>query len=92
MVDEKVVSQDTHKVDYAKVWIAFDLERNGKDQTFDRDKLDEVYDVIENCNCGPCLELIARHQRDNWHQWSNEIPLESRDSSLCDKVETPTFA
>lgn len=37
MVDEEVVSQDSHKIDYVKNRIAFDLEWNSKDQTFDRD-------------------------------------------------------
>jgi len=37
IVDGKEISQDTHKVDYLKGRIAFDLEWNSKDQTFDRD-------------------------------------------------------
>ena len=37
VVDKKTVSTDTHKVDYVKGEIAFDLEWNSKDQTFDRD-------------------------------------------------------
>jgi len=37
VVDETTVSTDTHKVDYVKGEIAFDLEWNSKDQTFDRD-------------------------------------------------------
>jgi CRISPR-associated protein Csd2 len=37
MVDEAAVSSDTHKIDYVKNRIAFDLEWNSKDQTFDRD-------------------------------------------------------
>ena len=37
VVDGKEISQDTHKVDYLKGRVAFDLERNSKDQTFDRD-------------------------------------------------------
>jgi CRISPR-associated protein Csd2 len=35
--DETVVSHDTHKVDYIKGRVSFDLEWNSKDQTFDRD-------------------------------------------------------
>lgn len=38
-IDGKSVSSDTHKVDYLKNRIAFDLEWNSKDQTFDRDLL-----------------------------------------------------
>lgn len=37
IVDDKEVSHDTHKVDYIKGRVAFDLEWNSKDQTFDRD-------------------------------------------------------
>ena len=37
VVDDKPVSQDTHTVDYLKGRVAFDLEWNSKDQTFDRD-------------------------------------------------------
>lgn len=37
IVDEQEVSHDTHKVDYIKGRVAFDLEWNSKDQTFDRD-------------------------------------------------------
>lgn len=34
---QKEVSHDTHRVDYVKGRVAFDLEWNSKDQTFDRD-------------------------------------------------------
>lgn len=37
VVDDKDVSVDSHKVDYLKERVAFDLEWNSKDQTFDRD-------------------------------------------------------
>lgn len=37
VVDGEPVQQDTHKIDYVKGRIAFDLEWNSKDQTFDRD-------------------------------------------------------
>lgn len=37
LIDEKEVSQDTHKIDYIKGRVATDLEWNSKDQTFDRD-------------------------------------------------------
>lgn len=37
VADEDEVHQDTHKVDYLKGRVAFDLEWNSKDQTFDRD-------------------------------------------------------
>ena len=37
IVDEQTVQQETHKIDYIKGRVAFDLEWNSKDQTFDRD-------------------------------------------------------
>lgn len=37
MVDKQTVAIDTHKIDYIKQHVAFDLEWNAKDQTFDRD-------------------------------------------------------
>jgi CRISPR-associated protein Csd2 len=37
MIDEAEVTADTHKIDYVKGRIAFDVEWNSKDQTFDRD-------------------------------------------------------
>lgn len=37
LVNNRPVSSDTHKVDYVKGRVAFDLEWNSKDQTFDRD-------------------------------------------------------
>ena len=36
IVDENEISHDTHKVDFIKNRVAFDLEWNSKDQTFDR--------------------------------------------------------
>ena len=37
LVDDRQIRQDTHKIDYVKGRVAFDLEWNSKDQTFDRD-------------------------------------------------------
>ena len=37
LIDDTVIRHDTHKVDYIKGRVAFDLEWNSKDQTFDRD-------------------------------------------------------
>lgn len=31
------------------------------------------YELIESCSPGPYLELFARHHRDGWAQWGNEI-------------------
>ena len=36
-------------------------------------KPDELYDLIEACSPGPYLEMFARHERDSWMQWGNEI-------------------
>jgi N6-adenosine-specific RNA methylase IME4 len=36
-------------------------------------KPDELYDIIERCSPGPYLELFARHRRDGWASWGNEI-------------------
>jgi hypothetical protein len=37
VIDDQTVQNDTHKIDYIKGRVAFDLEWNSKDQTFDRD-------------------------------------------------------
>jgi hypothetical protein len=37
LVDDEEVSTDTHHIDFVKGKVAFDLEWNSKDQTFDRD-------------------------------------------------------
>ncbi|MBL7696552.1 MAG: hypothetical protein JNK79_00265 [Chitinophagaceae bacterium] len=37
MVDDEVINFNTHKIDYVKGRVAFDLEWNSKDQTYDRD-------------------------------------------------------
>jgi len=37
VVDGRTINEDTHKIDYVKGRVAFDLEWNSKDQTFDRD-------------------------------------------------------
>ena len=36
-------------------------------------KPDELYDIIEQCSPGPYLELFARHTREGWSQWGNEV-------------------
>lgn len=36
-------------------------------------KPEALYDIIERCSPGPYLELFARHPRDGWHQWGDEI-------------------
>jgi N6-adenosine-specific RNA methylase IME4 len=36
-------------------------------------KPDQVYEIIEACSPGPYLELFARHHREGWTQWGNEV-------------------
>lgn len=36
-------------------------------------KPEELYEIIEKCSPGPYLELFARHQRNNWVPWGDEI-------------------
>lgn len=36
-------------------------------------KPEELYDLIETCSPGPYLELFARHTRQGWRQWGNEL-------------------
>lgn len=39
-------------------------------------KPDQLYDIIEACSPGPHLELFARHQRESWVSWGDEIEEE----------------
>ena len=39
-------------------------------------KPDELYDIIESCSPGPYLELFARHGREGWVQWGNELAVD----------------
>jgi N6-adenosine-specific RNA methylase IME4 len=36
-------------------------------------KPEQFYDVIEQCSPGPRLELFARHYREEWTQWGDEL-------------------
>ncbi|MBS3735365.1 MAG: S-adenosylmethionine-binding protein [Phycisphaerae bacterium] len=36
-------------------------------------KPEQLYDIIERCSPGPFLELFARHRRDRWCQWGDEL-------------------
>ncbi len=36
-------------------------------------KPDEIYDVVEACSPGPYLEIFARHVRQGWYQWGDEV-------------------
>ncbi len=37
-------------------------------------KPDEFYNIVESCSPGPYLELFARHRREGWENWGNEVP------------------
>ena len=45
-------------------------------------KPDEVYDVVEKCSEGPYLELFARHSRNNWVSWGNQVDSGSVSDNL----------
>jgi N6-adenosine-specific RNA methylase IME4 len=45
-------------------------------------KPEEFYDLIERCSPGPRLELFARHFRDGWTQWGDELGKLPADSPL----------
>jgi N6-adenosine-specific RNA methylase IME4 len=36
-------------------------------------KPDSLYEIAETCSPGPRLELFARHRRDRWTQWGDEL-------------------
>ncbi len=36
-------------------------------------KPEHLYEIIEACSPGPYLELFARHPREGWHQWGDEL-------------------
>jgi N6-adenosine-specific RNA methylase IME4 len=36
-------------------------------------KPEQFYDLLEACSPGPRLELFARHRRDGWEQWGDEL-------------------
>ena len=36
-------------------------------------KPDQIYDIIERCSPGPYVELFARHRREGWCQWGDEV-------------------
>ena len=40
-------------------------------------KPDELYDVIESCSPGPYVELFARHRREGWTQWGDELEADA---------------
>jgi N6-adenosine-specific RNA methylase IME4 len=57
-------------------------------------KPDELYNIIEECSPGPYLELFARHNRDKWEQWGDELgqktePVEYLSTGTNGKVFQP---
>ena len=46
-------------------------------------KPDELYDVVESCSPGPYLELFARHKREGWEQWGNELDMCDQPNQLA---------
>ena len=38
-------------------------------------KPDELYDIIEACSPGPYLELFARHEKQGWAQWGDQLDM-----------------
>jgi N6-adenosine-specific RNA methylase IME4 len=40
-------------------------------------KPEQLYDIVESCSPGPYLELFARHAREGWHQWGDELLLDA---------------
>lgn len=36
-------------------------------------KPENLYEIIEACSPGPYLELFARHEREGWYYWGNEV-------------------
>lgn len=60
-------------------------------------KPEELYDIIQACSPPPFVELFARHPRDGWSSWGNEIvpsplclpPMDSRWWETCQSFASP---
>ena len=48
-------------------------------------KPDELYDIIESCSPGPYLELFARHRREDWTQWGQQLEVDVYGTSKDDQ-------
>ena len=48
-------------------------------------KPDEFYKIVESCSPGPYLELFARHRREGWTHWGNEVPETIGDHILTER-------
>ena len=54
-------------------------------------KPDELYDIVESCSPGPYLELFARHRREGWTQWGDELEADAfTNGTKPDDVELAT--
>lgn len=49
-------------------------------------KPDEHYTLIEACSRAPFLELFARHPREGWCQWGDELPQEPSAPADLDRL------
>ena len=50
-------------------------------------KPDELYELIEACSAGPFLELFARHPRQGWMSWGNEVSDNTAEAKMAPKLE-----
>ena len=51
---------------------AFQLQASLQRPTQLSRKPDELFDVIDHCSSGPCLELFSRGRRDGWVVWGDQ--------------------
>ncbi|MGH8325927.1 MAG: MT-A70 family methyltransferase [Steroidobacteraceae bacterium] len=49
-------------------------------------KPEQLYEIIEACSPGPYLELFARHGRERWHQWGDELLLTPADADTFEQT------
>lgn len=49
-------------------------------------KPDELYEIAEQCSPGPYLELFARHCREGWSQWGDQLKVTSEFSDSASRV------
>lgn len=51
-------------------------------------KPDEFYEIVESCSPAPFLELFARHRREGWTNWGNEVPETVGEHILTERKST----
>jgi len=54
-------------------------------------KPEELYDIIEACSPDPRLELFARHERDGWVSWGDEVPPVDGITLLPEELDEQPF-